>query len=172
MNRIKRLISASGIAFHSCMSARRSVWSVVCGSGRLRTRLSKTSHRCSIGERSGLYGGQCITLTLFCWRNAMLSLATCAWALSYWNVTLCWCTNDTTTVVKWRQRNAEPSKGNRWIPGAFYDHKICQPTPLTHHLQTDHVKPSNCRDNALRYAYTHVDGRQLCTTSTWTHQKT
>ena len=171
MDRIKRLISAWGIAFHSCMSAIRKAWRVVGGWGQLRMRLSKTSHKCSIGERSGLYGGLCIKSTLFCWRNAMLSLATCAQALSCWNVTLCCRTYEQLPVVKRRQRNAEPSNIHQWIPGAFYDHKICQPTPSTHRLQIDHVQPNNCHDNALRHAYTHVDGRQVCTTSMKVNRK-
>ena len=71
---------------------------------RLRTRLPSSSHKCSIGFKSGDIAGQSMTLIAFVWRKFCVNLAVCARALSCWNVNpFCWlfcCINGTKT--RWR----------------------------------------------------------------------
>ena len=77
--------------FHS--SSRALVnWVRVAGGGwRCRTCLSNWSHRCSIGDKSGLYGGQSSGWTLlFAWKTWQI-LATWGLALSCCRVRLCCC---------------------------------------------------------------------------------
>ena len=50
---IDRWIKACGMLLHSCTSASRSSCSVSGGFWRWRTRLPSSSHKCSIGDRSG-----------------------------------------------------------------------------------------------------------------------
>ena len=83
--------SYGGMLFHS--SSRALVnWARVAGGGwRSRTCLSNWSHRCSIGDKSGLYGGQSSGWTLlFAWKTWQI-LATWGLALSCCRVRLCCC---------------------------------------------------------------------------------
>ena len=84
---IRPFIWGIGMLSHSSCNARRS--SACVGAGwRLRTPLSNTSYRCSIGERSGLNAGQGRTSTLFACRYSLQILTMWGRALSCWNVTL------------------------------------------------------------------------------------
>ena len=61
------------------------------------TLLSISSHRCSIGDKSGLYRGQSSGLMLWLARKSWQTLATWGWALSCWKIRWCCCTNGTAT---------------------------------------------------------------------------
>ena len=81
MDAIKVLTRACGIV---CSSWRR-----FCGAGwRWRTQRSSSSHRCSIGLRSGERAGQRITLTFCCSKKSVVMRAVCGRALSCWNTSL------------------------------------------------------------------------------------
>ena len=82
----KRWIRAWGMLFHSSSNAVLS-WSTDSGCcGRLRTRLSSSSHKCSIGDKSGDNAGHGRTLMLFCARNWLHMRATWHLAWSCWKV--------------------------------------------------------------------------------------
>jgi hypothetical protein len=73
-------------------------WSRVAGAFRCPlTLLSISSHRCSIGNKSGLYGGQSSGLMLWLARKSWQTLATWGRALSCWKIRWCCCTNGTAT---------------------------------------------------------------------------
>jgi hypothetical protein len=61
------------------------------------TLLSISSHRCSIGDKSGLYGGQSSGLMLWLARKSWHTLATWGRALSCWKIRWCCCTNGSAT---------------------------------------------------------------------------
>ena len=103
---LKRLtIVACGMLFHSSSRATRS-WGMLSGTGtRSRTRRSRTSHRCSMGDMSGEYAGQSRTGMCSASRSCIQIPATwgralSCWALSCWKVTSCWRTNGTTIGVR------------------------------------------------------------------------
>ena len=73
-------------------------WSRVAGAFRRPlTLLSISSHRCSIGDKSGLCGGQSSGLMLWLARKSWQTLATWGRALSCWKIRRCCCANGTTT---------------------------------------------------------------------------
>ena len=77
-----------GILFHSWIRASWSCATLFGTLTRFLTLLSNASQRCSIGFKSGLYGGQSSIWTLFWLRKSRQTLATCGLALSCWNVRL------------------------------------------------------------------------------------
>ena len=77
---------STGIRFHSSCSARNSSFLLL--NFLPRTRRFKTSHKCSIGLRSGLWLGHFMTgmLTLGCRNHRFTSSDVCFGSLSCWNL--------------------------------------------------------------------------------------
>jgi hypothetical protein len=97
MEFIRAFILLMGILSHSSNKAAPN-WSRVAGAFRRPlTLLSISSHRCSIGDKSGLYGGQSNGLMLWLGRKSWRTLATWGGALSCWKIRWCCCTNGTAT---------------------------------------------------------------------------
>ena len=82
---------------HSSSNAVRNCPRVLGVFRRLLMRLSSSSHKCSIGDKSGLYGGQSSGTMLLFARKSWQTLATWGRALSCWKVIWCCCTNGTAT---------------------------------------------------------------------------
>ena len=97
MEIIRAFILLMGIVSHS--SNKEALhWSRVAGAFRRPlTLLSISSHRCSIEDKSGLYGGQSSGLMLWLARKSWQTLATWGRALSCWKIRWCCCTNGTAT---------------------------------------------------------------------------
>ena len=70
--------------FHSCTSASCSSSSISGGFWWWRTRLPSSSHKCSIGDRSGDNAGQWRTRMWFWFRKSWKTWATWHLALSCW----------------------------------------------------------------------------------------
>ena len=93
-----------GILSHSSNKAALN-WSRVGGEGGggggafwcPLTPLSISPHRCSIGDKSGLYRGQSSGLMLWLARKSWQTLAAWGRALSCWKIRWCCCTNGTAT---------------------------------------------------------------------------
>lgn len=85
---IRTLIRLNGMLFHSCVNAAINWARLVGGFWRFLIRLSSSSHRCSMGDMSGLYGGHSRGWTLFAVRKSRQTLATCGRALSCWKIRL------------------------------------------------------------------------------------
>ena len=97
MEFIRAFILLMGILSHSSNKAALN-WSRVAVAFRcLLTLLSISSHRCSIGDKSGLYGGQSSGLMLWLARKSWQTLATWGRALSCWKIRWCCCTNGIAT---------------------------------------------------------------------------
>jgi hypothetical protein len=97
MELIRAFILLMGILSHSSNKATLN-WSRVAGEFRRSlTLLSISSHRCSIGDKSGLYGGQSSGLILWLARKSWQTLATWGQALCCWKIRWCCCTNGTAT---------------------------------------------------------------------------
>ena len=97
MEFIRAFILLMGILSHSSNKAALN-WSRVAGAfWRPLTLLSISSHRCSIGNKSGLFGGQSSGLMLWLARKSWQTLATWGRALSCWKIRWCCCTNGTAT---------------------------------------------------------------------------
>ena len=118
------LIFLRGMWFHSFCNTAVNCWTLLGTWSRDRTRLSSSSHRCSMGDKSGLYGGQSSGITLFWVRK---SRQTC------WNVRLCRCTKG---ITHWRS-----IRSLYWIAfkfplttiRGFWVHGQCRPTPFPWH---------------------------------------
>ena len=88
---MRALIRLMEMLFHSSTRALVN-WARVAGGGwRYRTCVSNWSHRCLIGDKSGLYGGQLSGWTLLFARETWHILATWGVALSCCRVRLCCC---------------------------------------------------------------------------------
>ena len=97
MEFIRAFILLMGIFSHSSNKAALN-WSRVAGAFRCPlTLLSISFHRCSIGDKSGLYRGQSSGLMLWLVRKSWQILATWGRALSWWKIRWCCCTNGTAT---------------------------------------------------------------------------
>ena len=79
---INRWIKACAMLFHSCASASRSSCNVSTEFWRWRTRLPSSTHKCSIGERSGDNADQGRTRMWFWFRKSCKTRATWHLALS------------------------------------------------------------------------------------------
>ena len=96
----KALTVCIGILFHSSINAFLSCARVA---GRFRcflTLLSSSSHMCSIGVKSGLYGGHASDAMLLFARKSWQTRATCGRALSCCRIRLRCCTSGTATGRK------------------------------------------------------------------------
>ena len=83
---IRLLIVACGMLSHSSSMAVQSSW-ILSGTGtRCRTRQSRASQTCSMGDMSGEYAGHGRTGTFSASRNCVQILATWGCALSCWNM--------------------------------------------------------------------------------------
>ena len=86
---------SNGKWYHSLCKAYLSWGKLVGALGRLLSLLSSSSHKCSIGNRSGLNAGQLCGFTLLlaitCWQTR----TTWGRALSCWKIRLCACTHGT-----------------------------------------------------------------------------
>ena len=97
MEFIRAFILLMGILSHSFNKTALN-WSRVAGAFRRPlTLLSSSFHRCSIGDKSGLYGCQSSGLMLWLARKSWQTLATWGRALSCWKIRWCCCTNGTAT---------------------------------------------------------------------------
>ena len=94
---IRAFIVLMGILSHSSNKAAPNWSRVARAFRRPLTLLSILSHRCSIGDKSGLYGGQSSGLMLWLARKSWQTLATWDRALSCWKIRWCCCTNETAT---------------------------------------------------------------------------
>ena len=98
MEFIRAFILLMGILSHSSNKAALN-WSTVAGAFRHPlTLLSISSQRCSIGDKSGLYGGQSCGLMLWLARKSWQTLATWCQALSCWKIKWCCFSNGTAIV--------------------------------------------------------------------------
>ena len=88
-----------GMLFHSSINV-LSCARVAGGFRRFLTLLSSSSHMCSIGVKSGLYGGHASGAMLLFARKSWQTRATCGWALSCCRIRLRCCTSGTATGRK------------------------------------------------------------------------
>ena len=86
--------------FHSSINAFLSCVRVAGGFRRFLTLLSSSSHMCSIGVKSGLYGGHASGAMLLFARKSWQTRATCGHALSCCRIRLRCCTSGTATGRK------------------------------------------------------------------------
>ena len=86
--------------FHSSINAFLSCARVAGGFRRFLTLLSSSSHMCSIGVKSGLYGGHASGAMLLFARKSWQTRATCGRALSCCRIRLLCCTSGTATGHK------------------------------------------------------------------------
>ena len=85
---VKHLMTASGIALQSWLSACTN-WSLLFRTlGRRTIHWPRWSHKCSVGDRSGGHG---ITLTLFAAKHCCTTRTVWCLALSCWTKSLGWC---------------------------------------------------------------------------------
>ena len=89
-----------GMLFHSSINAFLSCARVAGGFRRFLTLLSSSSHMCSIGVKSGLYGGHASGAMLLFARKSWQTRATCGQALSCCRIRLRCCTSGTATGRK------------------------------------------------------------------------
>jgi len=105
---------STGSLLHQCLPLL--LCDVGCG-WRIRTRLSKTSQRCSLGDRSRLNAGQGRTFTLLLVKEAGHILALCGRAVLCWNLTLWRWTNGTTMGLYTVNLYELPFEDDSWIWG-------------------------------------------------------
>jgi hypothetical protein len=79
---INRRIQSCGISPHSCSKSCCSSCRVCSAGWRLHTRRFKSSHKCSIGLKSGDLGGQGSTVTFWLARKSTVARVVCGRALS------------------------------------------------------------------------------------------
>ena len=96
----KALTVRIGMLFHSSINAFLSCARVAGGFRRFLTLLSSSSHMCSIGVKSGLYGGHASGAMLLFARKSWQTRATCGRALSFCRIRLRCCTSGTATGRK------------------------------------------------------------------------
>ena len=96
----KALTVRIGMLFNSSINAFLSCARVAGGFRRFLTLLSSSSHMCSIGVKSGLYGGHASGAMLLFARKSWQTRATCARALSCCRIRLRCCTSGTATGRK------------------------------------------------------------------------
>ena len=89
-----------GMLFHSSINAFLSCTRVAGEFRCFLTLLSRSSHMCSIGVKSGLYGGHASGAMLLFARKSWQTRATCGWALSCCRIRLRCCTSGTATGRK------------------------------------------------------------------------
>ena len=97
MEFIRAFILLMGILSHSSNKAALNWWRVAGSFWRPLTLLSTSSHRCSIGDKSGLSGDQSSGLMLWLANKSWQTLATWGQVLSYWKIRWCCYTNGTAT---------------------------------------------------------------------------
>ena len=97
---ISALTVRIGMLFHSSINAFLSCARVAGGFRRFLTLLSSSSHMCSIGVKSGLYGGHASGAMLLFARKCWQTRATCGRALSCCRIRLRCCTSGTATGRK------------------------------------------------------------------------
>ena len=85
----KALTVRIGMLFHSSINAFLSCARVAGGFRRFLTLLSSSSHMCSIGVKSGLYGGHASGAMLLFARKSSQTRATCGPALSCCRIRFC-----------------------------------------------------------------------------------
>ena len=96
----KALTVRIGMLFHSSINAFLSCARVAGGFRRFLTLLSSSSHMCSIGVKSRLYGGHASGAMLLFARKSWQTRATCGRALSCCRIRLRCCTSGTATGRK------------------------------------------------------------------------
>ena len=96
----KALTVRIGMLFHSSINAFLSCARVARGFRRFLTLLSSSSQLCSIGVKSGLYGGHASGAMLLFARKSWQTRATCGRALSCCRIRLRCCTSGTATGRK------------------------------------------------------------------------
>ena len=96
----KALTVRIGMLFHSSINAFLSCARVAGGFRRFLTLLSSSPHMCSIGVKSGLYGGHASGAMLLFARKSWQIRATCGRALSCCRIRLRCCTSGTATGRK------------------------------------------------------------------------
>ena len=89
------LIFLIGMFSHSSSNVVRNCPRVLGVFRRLLTRLSSSSHKCSLGDKSGLYSVQSSGTMLLFARKSWQTLATWGRTLSCWKVIWCCCINGT-----------------------------------------------------------------------------
>ena len=109
---MRALIRLMGILFHSSSRALVNLARVAGGGWRCQTYLSNWSHRCSVVDKSGLYGGRSSGWMLLFARKTCQILATWGLALSCCRVRLCCCKKGI-TWGRWISSLSEIDKG--WI---------------------------------------------------------
>ena len=101
LDRVNQSIDSSHrMLFHSSINAFLSCARVAGGFRRFLTLLSSSSHMCSIGVKSGLYGGHASGAMLLFARKSWQTRATCGRALSCCRIRLRCCTSGTATGRK------------------------------------------------------------------------
>ena len=96
----KALTVGIGMLFHLPINAFLICARVAGGFRRFLTLLSSSSHMCSIGVKSGLYGGHASGAMLLFARKSWQTRATCGRALSCCRIRLRCCTSGTATGRK------------------------------------------------------------------------
>ena len=146
------LIFLIGMFSHSSSNAVRNCPRVFGVFRRLLTRLSSSSHKCSIGDKSGLYGGQSSGTMLLFARKSWQTLATWGRALSCWKVIWCCCTNGTATGRRISSLTAVRFPGTTingdFTPCEFPPHTITDPPP---YLSLSKTQASANRSPRCRY---------------------
>ena len=139
-------------------------WSRVAGAFRCPlTLLSISSHRCSIEDKSGLYGGQSSGLMLWLARKSWQTLATWGRALSCWKIRWCYCTNGTAAGRRISSLYLTPVKlpvitiNGDFSPWDIPPQTITEPPP---NLSLSRTQASAKRSPRRRYTRRRPSGRK------------
>ena len=130
----KALTVRIGMLFHSSINAFLSCARVAGGFRRFLTLLSSSSHMCSIGVKSGLYGGHASGAMLLFARKSWQTRATCGRALSCCRIGLRCCTSGTQDLIPILYCGHITRNNNQlWfypVSNASPDHNGATPKPI------------------------------------------
>ena len=151
----KALTVRIGMLFHSSINAFLSCARVAGWFRRFLTLLSSSSHMCSIGVKSGLYGGHASGAMLLFARKSWQTRATCGRALSCCRIRLRCCTSGTATGRKISSLYLTAVILPATIINCDFIPWAMPPQTITEPPQTDPVRQHRRRQSVLRDVGTH-----------------
>ena len=151
----KALTVRIGMLFHSSINAFLSFARVAGGFRRFLTLLSNSSQMCSIGVKSGLYGGHASGAMLLFARKSWQTRATCGRALSCCRIRLRCYTSGTATGRKISSLYLTAVILPATIINCDFIPWAMPPQTITEPPQTDPVRQHRRRQSILRDVGTH-----------------
>ena len=151
----KALTVRIGLLFHSSINAFLSCARVAGGFRRFLTLLSSSSHMCSTGVKSGLYGGHASGAMLLFARKSWQTRATCGRALSCCRIRLRCCISGTATGRKISSLYLTAVILPATIINCDFIPWAMPPQTITEPPQTDPIRQHRRRQSVLRDVGTH-----------------